>query len=204
MPLWFSASVLCSPKTPKCFKSSRPKPRCSDAHSTAWSLCAVSADDTNCKAWGTLGTMTVCLGRGGTISAGPKQIPHTCQQARELLHFLCSVNKIELHALSAHTGGIFLKASSLHLIWQISAWVSACQEPPNLCLGTLASVSLPLQMLPLGFVEFALEDIAPASFSSNSYTSPLRAHMWAGITEKLQQSALRSEAGQKEEVWANQ
>lgn len=61
-------------------------------------------------------------------------------------------------------------------------------------------------MHPLSFVEFVFEDIAAASFSSSSYTSPLGAHTWAEIPENAQAECPWeiSEGGQKEEVWAQQ
>lgn len=82
-----------------------------------------------------LGSKSVCLGRGGTASADPKQTPHTCQDARELLYFPCSVNKIEICGLLAHTGGIFCMASSLHLIWRRFLLESLPSRASKLVLG---------------------------------------------------------------------
>ena len=101
-------------------------------------------------------------------------MPARAPAAGELLYFLCSVNKAiwfintyrgdllqgeqppfyPLPFPTACRGFLFV---TLHVMT-----LDTCH-----CLGTLASVFLPLQVLSLGFMEFVLEDVASASFSPN-------------------------------------
>lgn len=119
----------------------------------------------------------VQAGAGGAPSPltgnGPLT-PARAPAAREWLYFLCSVNKA-IRFINTYRGDLLQGEQPP---FYPLPFPTACRGflfvAPHVmtpdtchCLGTLASVFLPLQVFSLGFMEFVLEDIASAGFSPN-------------------------------------
>lgn len=116
-------------------------------------------------------------GGGGApspLTGNAPLMPARAPAARELLYFLCSVNKA-IRFINTYRGDLLQGEQPR---FYPLPFPTACRGflfvalhvmTPDTChcLGTLGSVFLPLQVLSLGFMEFVLEDVASASFSPN-------------------------------------